>query len=305
MRLILLLLLAAGSLRTCEKIGESPARRKNVSANAEPVSVALRHSPNLSLVPRESQQDKAREAYARAHELFVEKKLDAALVAVEQALAEDPKYVPALTLRAKLAMALSRLDVARRDLTLAAELEPASPYTQFMLGFFYYLENDFKRALPALERARELDPAGSRTHFYLALTYEGLADAPRAIEMYERALGLAEAAGQVDTDIWIAYARLLFTLGKYSKCVPLIEKALAAEPTSRDAHYERGRLHFQAGEYAAAARAGERALGLASVGTTDRQIHFLLARAYARAGNGRLAAAHLAKFQASAPALRR
>jgi tetratricopeptide (TPR) repeat protein len=254
---------------------------------------------------REPQQDKAREAYARANNLFIEKKFDAALAAVEQALAQDPKYVPALTLRAKLAMAGARLDLARRDLTLAAELEPASPYTQFMLGFFYYLDNDFKRALPPLERARALDPASSRTHFYLALACEGLADEPRAREMYERALSLAEAARQVDTDIWIAYARFLFALGEYSKCVPLIEKALAAEPTSRDAHYERGRLHFQAGEFAAAARAGERALALASVGTTDRQIHFLLARAYARAGDSQRAATHLAKFQAAAPALRR
>ena len=268
MRLALLLLLAAGSLK-------------------------------------EMQQDRVREAYARANDFFIEKKFDAALAALEQALAENPRYVPALTLRAKLAMAVARLDLARRDLTLAAELEPASPYTQFMLGFFYYLENDFKKALPALERARALDPASIRTHFYLALTYEGLADAPHAREMYERALSLAEGARQVDTDIWIAYARLLFALGEYSKCVPLIEKALAVEPTSRDAHYERGRLHFQAGEFAAAARAGERALGLASVGTTDRQIHFLLARAYARTGESQQAAAHLAKFHASAPALRR
>lgn len=250
-------------------------------------------------------QDRVRETYTRANQLFVEKKFDAALAALEQALAENPRYVPALTLRAKLAMAVARLDVARRDLLLAAEIEPASPYTQFMLGFFYYLENDFKRALPALERARELDPASSRTHFYLALSHEGLADAARAIEMYDRALALAEAARQADTDIWIAYARLLFALGEYSKCLPLIEKALSAEPTSRDAHYERGRLHFQAGEFAAAARAGERALGLASVGTMDRQIHFLLARAYTRSGDSRRAAAHLAKFHASAPALRR
>jgi tetratricopeptide (TPR) repeat protein len=281
-----------------EKIEDSAERPGDMSHNMVLAGRALEQSPGFA-------PDKVREAYARAHDLFIGKKLDAALAVLEQVLAENPKHVPSLTLRAKVAMALARLDVARRDLTLAAELEPASPYTQFMLGFFYYLDNDFKKALPALERARALDPASSRTHFYLALTYEGLADAPRAVELYERALALAEAARQVDTDIWIAYARLLFALGEYAKCVPLIEKALAVEPTSRDAHYERGRLHFQAGEFAAAARAGERALVLASVGTTDRQIHFLLARAYGRTGDSQREAEHLAKFQASAPALRR
>ena len=65
------------------------------------------------------------------------------------------------------------------------------------------------------------------------------------------------------------------------------------------------RLLFQAGKFDQAVQEGEKALQLISVGTTDRQIHFLLARAYARTGNRERAAAHLEKFQASAATLRR
>jgi tetratricopeptide (TPR) repeat protein len=249
--------------------------------------------------------EKAHEAYARANALFVEKKFEESLAALNQALTENPKFVPALTLRAKLSMAMNRLDLAGRDLSLAAELEPGSAYNQFMLGFYYYLENDFKRALEPLERARILDPSSSRTHFYLALTHEGLANADLAIQMYERALSLSRTSAKADTDILIAYARLLFTLGQYSKSMPLVDQALVLEPDSRDAHYERGRLLFQAGKFDQAVQEGEKALQLTSVGTTDRQIHFLLARAYARTGNSERAAAHLEKFQASAPTLRR
>jgi tetratricopeptide (TPR) repeat protein len=249
--------------------------------------------------------EKAQQAYARANALFVEKKFEESLAALNQALAENPEFVPALTLRAKLAMAMDRLELAGRDLKRAVELEPGSAYNQFMLGFYYYLENDFKRALEPLERARTLDPSGSRTHFYLALTHEGLANADHAIQMYERALSLAGSSGKADTDILIAYARLLFTLGQYSKSMALVDQALVLEPDSRDAHYERGRLQFQAGKFDHAVQEGEKALQLTSVGTTDRQIHFLLARAYARTGNRERAAAHLAKFQASAATLRR
>src|SRR4029450_726935 len=99
-----------------------------------------------------------------------------------------------------------------------------------MLGFYYYLENDFKRALEPLERARTLDPSGSRTHFYLALTHEGLANADLAIQMYERALSLAQTSGRPDTDILIAYARLLFTLGQYSKSMVLVVQRLPVQP---------------------------------------------------------------------------
>src|SRR5262245_29994286 len=249
--------------------------------------------------------ENAQQAYARANALFVEKKFEESLTALNQALAENPKFVPALTLRAKIAMAMDRLELEGRDLRLAVELEPGSAYNQFMLGFYYYLENDFKRALEPLERARTLDPSSSRTHFYLALTHEGLANADLAIQIYERALLLAQNSGRPDTDILIAYARLLFTLGQYSKSMALVDQALVLEPDSRDAHYERGRLLFQAGSFDQAVQEGEKALRLVSVGTTDRQIHFLLARAYARTGNSERAAAHLEKFQASAATLRR
>ena len=99
----------------------------------------------------------ARQAYERANGLFVEQKFAEALEAVNRALAGDPTLVPALTLRAKLELAANRLPEARRDLERAVELEPGSAYAQFMIGFYYYLANDFRLALAPLERARALD----------------------------------------------------------------------------------------------------------------------------------------------------
>ena len=64
-------------------------------------------------------------AYQRANDLFIAKKLPEALAAVDEALRLDPKLVPALTLKAKLAMAAYRLDVARQCLEQALKLDPA------------------------------------------------------------------------------------------------------------------------------------------------------------------------------------
>ena len=247
----------------------------------------------------------AQEAYFRANQLFIQGRLEQSLEAANQVLRLNPNFVPALTLRAKLSMAFSRLAEAGRDLTRAVELEPKSGYNQFMLGFYYYLENDFKRALEPLNRSAELDEANSRTYFYLALTHEGLANASMAIQLYEKAIALDREKKTPDLDTLIAFARLLFSLGQYEKCLSLVEQALSLDAKSRDAHYERGRLYLQAGDFENAIQHGERALLLQSPGTTDRQIHFLLARAYARAGNQPQADEHLAKFEASAPSLRR
>jgi tetratricopeptide (TPR) repeat protein len=71
-------------------------------------------------------------AYERANALLVAKKLPEALAATEEALRLDPKLVPALTLKAKLAMAAYRLDVARKCLEQALAIEPRSPYAQFL-----------------------------------------------------------------------------------------------------------------------------------------------------------------------------
>jgi tetratricopeptide (TPR) repeat protein len=245
------------------------------------------------------------EAYFRANKLFTQGRLEQSLEAVNDALRLNPNFVPALTLRAKLSMAFNRLAEAGRDLNRAVEIEPHSAYNQFMLGFYYYLENDFKRALEPLNRSAELDEANSRTYFYLALTHEGLANASMAIQLYEKAIALDREKKTPDLDTLIAFARLLFSLGQYEKCLSLVEQALSLDSKSRDAHYERGRLYLQAGDFKNAIQHGEQALVLQSPGTTDRQIHFLLARAYARAGNQPRADEHLAKFEASAPSLRR
>jgi tetratricopeptide (TPR) repeat protein len=150
-----------------------------------------------------------------------------------------------------------------------------------------------------------LKPDHADTQFYLALTLEGLGRTGDAIEVYERGLKLQKGSSPQLADMLVAYGRLLFTLGRYDDSEKLIDRALAAQPDLRDAHYEKGRLRFERRDYAAAIRYGKRALELPGVGTTERQIHYLLARAYGQNGQKELAETHLAKFRAAPPTLRR
>src|SRR3954451_16735646 len=85
--------------------------------------------------------------YERANELFRTGRYDEASQALSRALALYPNLVPALTLQGKLAVGLNHFDEARQAFTRAVELQPSSAYTQFLLGFYYYVDNDFRRAL--------------------------------------------------------------------------------------------------------------------------------------------------------------
>ncbi len=245
--------------------------------------------------------------YQRADALFRQRQYEPALAAVEAALRLNPKLVPALTLKARLAMTANRFDVARNCLRQAVEIEPRSAENQFLFGFALYIDNDFARALPALEQAARLNPGDARTEFYLALTYDGLGRAGEAIGKYERAIKLAKESGAsgLSADALVAYARLLFALGRFDESEKLIDSALDIDRGLRDAFYEKGRLRLERRDANGAIEYGKRALESPGVGVTERQIHYLLARAYRLAGQTELAEIHLAKFRAAPTPTRR
>ena len=251
----------------------------------------------LCLAAGFAQDPQALRAYDRATSLFVAKKFPECLDAIEEALKVDPKLVPALTLKAKLAMAMNRFDIARQSLERAIAIDPASHYARFLLGFQHYLQNDLQLALPELERARKMNPKDARTALYLGLTYESLGDTGRAISSYQDAVRIEEAAGKPQTETLLTYARLLLLLDRFEDCAKVVDRAVRLDPNSREARFERVRLLLKQGDAAAAAREGEAALRLPSAGVADEQIRYLLVRAYGLAGQDKKAAAHAAALR--------
>lgn len=231
-------------------------------------------------------------AYERANALFVAKRLPEALAATEESLRLDPKLVPALTLKAKLAMAAYRLDVARQCLEQALALDPRAPYAQFLYGLQAYLENDVKSALPRFRKARQLNPNDPRAALYLGLTVESLGQPAEAMSLYEEAVRLERSAGKLQAETLLPGARLLLLLGRVEECERWIRQAAKLSPNSRDAHFELARLLLKKGDAAQAAAEGETALGLSEGVVTDAAIHYLLIRAWQQNGMPDRAAMH-------------
>ncbi|MEK7405937.1 MAG: tetratricopeptide repeat protein [Acidobacteriota bacterium] len=247
---------------------------------------------------RQPGASQALRCYEKANALFVAKKFPECQQALDAAVRLDPNLLPAWTLMAKLAMGMNQYDLARSSLQRALAIDPASPYARFLSGFLYHLENDLQLALPELEKARQLNPRDARPVLYLALTRESLGQTAEASALYEEAIRLEEAAGKPTAEPLLAYSRLLFLLGRLNDCGKLVDRALRLEPDSRDAHYERARLLLTRGDAAAAAAEGEKALRL-SGGITDRQVRYLLVRAYQMAGQDRSAAEQAAALRAA------
>jgi tetratricopeptide (TPR) repeat protein len=229
-------------------------------------------------------------------------KLAEAQKAVTAALLEQPDSVEALTVQGRLAMAQNDFDLARLSFERSAKLAPRSPFTQFLLGFFYYVDNDFARARPALELARKLAPEDARAALFLALAEEGLAQPDRAEALFKETLQL-EAKGKPTVEAHVAYARMLFANGRFADAQSQVTRALAIDANAREALYEQARLDFEAGRMPECIANAERALVRSGDAVTARQIHFLLSRAYARAGDTAKSRLHRERFESIPPRL--
>ena len=69
-------------------------------------------------------------AYRQGEALFEKGKFQESLIEIDRALGLDPRLIPALTLRAKLAMSMNRYDVAQEALEWALRVDPAAWYAR-------------------------------------------------------------------------------------------------------------------------------------------------------------------------------
>jgi predicted Zn-dependent protease len=242
---------------------------------------------------------KAQQAYEQANASFEQKNLPATIAALDMALGADPNYVPALTLKAKIAISVNRPDIAGECLERAVAADPSSWYAHFLFGFWYYLRSDWPRAITELKAARKLNPQDAHSALYLGMAYEHLGDSGNTLTSYEEAMKLEEATGVPDAYTLVAYSRILQLLGRLDDCTKVLNRATKAYPNHRDVLYELGRLLLKKGDPKGAAKAGEAALLLPIEDVTDLQIHYLLARAYQADGDDLHAAEQAAALRAA------
>jgi tetratricopeptide (TPR) repeat protein len=237
--------------------------------------------------------------YEKAKQDFAQRKFDEAVSEVDTALHESPNMVPALVLKARLAVFAHRSDVAKSCLITAVTADPTSEEAQFFLGLFYYNQNNFHMAISPLQTAQTLSPQSPLPVFYLAMAHEAIGDATQASDLYQRAENLSPEKSPQSAEILVAYGRFLLTLGRTQDGIEKIRRAIQVDPESREAHYEWAKELDIEGDFKNAALEAERALTLPELSIKDAQIHFLLAKLYMALKQPDLAKAHREKFEAA------
>src|SRR3984885_3005056 len=173
--------------------------------------------------------------YEKAKQEFSQRKFSEAVSEVDAALHESPNMVPALVLKARMAVFAHRPDVAKRCLITAITADPTSEEAQFFLGLFYYMQNDFKLAISPLQTAQTLSPKSPLPVFYLAMTHEALGDESQALDLYQQADNLSPEKSPQSASILVAYGRFLLSLGRTQDGIEKERRAIEIDPKSRDA----------------------------------------------------------------------
>ena len=179
--------------------------------------------------------------YEKAEQDFAQRKFPEAVSEVDTALHENPDMVPALVLKARLAMFAHRPDVAKSCLITGITADPTSEEAQFFLGVVYYEENDFKVAISPLRTAQTLSPKSPLPVFYLAMTHEALGDAAQALDLCQQAEYLSPEKSPQSASILVAYGRFLLSLGRIQDGMEKYRRAMSetASPAMRTMNWQR------------------------------------------------------------------
>lgn len=196
---------------------------------------------------------------ARAGGANTAEKLTQQVSLLDQALARDPTFVPALCLSARAHLAMywfnhdhtaARLDLARRALETAARLQPDSGDVHLTRAILHYWgSRDYAAALRELELARRAVPNDAEMVLFTALI-------ERRIGQWEQSTAHLREAAAMDprnATIWFQLGDLnLMALKRYDEAAGALEEVLSWKPN--DFEFERSRARVDVAARADLAR---------------------------------------------------
>ncbi len=182
---------------------------------------------------------------AEAEALLERDRHEDAIVPLHQALALDPKFVPALIYRGGAYKQLSDYKKAQADFDRALLLAPGNATLLMLRGDTYRLQGDYINALADLNRAIAMKP-----DYVMALVRRG--DTYRLMENYEKALADLDQALTIVPDDTFALAARGDThrlLNNYQQALADFDRVLSLDPHNAATLTKRGDVYRAKKDY--------------------------------------------------------
>ncbi|MBS1859925.1 MAG: tetratricopeptide repeat protein [Acidobacteria bacterium] len=225
--------------------------------------------------------------YREGLRLFSERQPQAAIAALQQSVALQPKNAAAWKALGVVYASIGDFEHAEPAFGNACERQRSLPDACLYHGRTLYLLDRFPAAIEALHRALAVRDA-AEAHRLLALSLEALGRAPEAESEFRAAVKTARDTAP-DEDPGIDYGVFLYRQARPEEALTPLRDAVVRHPDSARAHLELGCVLLSLDRLDEAAAQLERSLALRDTPRT----HLLLGKTYLRQGKADAAEAHL------------
>ena len=189
-----------------------------------------------------------RTAYLEAKILFKERRFLYSLKKLEASFALGGRHSEVYKLVALNAIALGRVDIAESNLKIAAQLAPDDDDVHYRLGVLYFLSDRFALCESEMHRVVELRPTLMLAHDILGLALEELGEDEAAIDAYRKAIELTRQQHLKDEKAYLHLGKFLERNGRYREGLPLLQNAVALNPSSAEGFFLLGKVHSHLGD---------------------------------------------------------
>jgi tetratricopeptide (TPR) repeat protein len=220
--------------------------------------------------------------YALGYSLFAQQKIGESIQALAKSLQLDVRNAEAHKILGRTLMIIGRFDAAQVEFEQGLRYKPDSAELHYNLGKLFSIQDNWEPARSAFDAALKIDPSYIEAIDALGFALEALGDDAGAVERYERAAALNESRQGTFASPHVNLSAYYNRTGDASRALDHARKAIAIDPKSDRAWFQRAKADEREGRFAEAVGALNHAITL---NTRASSYYYVLASLYRRLGD--------------------
>lgn len=231
--------------------------------------------------------------YALGYSFFGQQKLGESIRALAKSLQIDVKNAEAHKILGRVLMMIGRFDAAQTEFEQGIRYAPQSAEIHYDLGKLFSIQDNWAPGRKEFEEALRISPEYVEALDALGLAQEALGDNAGAVASYEKAIALNDARNGKFNSAHVNLSAYYNRTGDPEKGLEYARQALALDPTSDRAWFQKAKADESQGRLDDAVDALNRAI---SFNTRASSYYYVLSGIYRRLGKKKESQEALAVF---------
>ncbi len=232
--------------------------------------------------------------YALGYSQFAQQKIGESIKSLAKSLELDVHNAEAHKILGRNLMIIGRFDAAQLEFEQGLRDKPDSAELQYNLGKLFSIQDNWDAAKKAFEAALRIDASYVEAVDALGFALEALGDDTGAIAKYQQAIALNEERKGSFAGAHVNLSAYYNRIGDPDKALTYARQAIALDPKSDRAWFQRAKADERQGRLADAVAALNTAI---SYNSHASSYYYVLANVYRRLGNKEDSKAALDMFQ--------